>query len=206
VHVTAGAYTADLVVPRITVLPDAPHDRVEVYSELPNTGLDLRWDSSPNQSDHDLARDASVTTDGAGHASLDFSTMGGLALGVNGNLYYYDADDQCIEPWWRAMVDAVSPGTLLNTADHTIVITGVGLADTPAVYLGKNGAPQVQLKDVTPIGGSGTTLQATVPAGILAGTYELHVYSSDERVGFLADALTIRGWRIRLPLIMKSHP
>jgi uncharacterized repeat protein (TIGR01451 family) len=206
VHVTAGAYTADLVVPHITVLPDAVHDRVEVYSELPNTGLDLRWDSSPNQNDHDLARGASVTTDGVGHASLDLGPHGGLDLGVAGNLYYYNADGQCIEPWWRAMVDAVSPGTLLNTADRTIIITGVGFEDTPVVYLGKNGVAKVQLKDVTPIGTSGTTLQATVPEGTLAATYDLQVYNADERIGFLADALTIRGWRIRLPLIMKNYP
>ena len=123
-----------------------------------------------------------------------------------GNLYYYNADGQSIEPWWRAMVDAVSPGTLLNTADHTITISGAGFAGTPAIYLGKNGAPQVQLRDVMPLGSSGITLQATVPAGTLAGTYDLHVYNPDERIGFLADALTIRGWWIRLPLIMKSHP
>jgi uncharacterized repeat protein (TIGR01451 family) len=204
-HVTAGGLTADLVVPRITVLPDAVHDRVQIYSELPNTDLELRWDSSPNPN-HDWAYGANTTTDGAGHASLDLGPLGGLALGVAGNLYYYNADGHAIEPWWRAMVDAVSPGTLLNTADRTIIITGVGFTGTPTVYLGKNGAPQVQLKDVMPIGSSGTTLQATVPAGTLAGTYELHVYNSDERIGFLADALTIRGWRIRLPLIMKSHP
>ena len=138
-HVTAGGLTADLVVPRITVLPDAAHDRVEIYSELPNTELELRWDSSPNQNNHDWAFGASTTTDGAGHASLDLAPQGGLDLGVTGNLYYYNADGQSIEPWWRAMVDAVSPGTLLNTADHTITITGVGFAGTPAVYLGKNG-------------------------------------------------------------------
>ena len=66
----AGGFTADLVVPRITVLPDAPHDRVEIYSELPNTELELRWDSSPNQNNHDWAFGANTTTDGAGHASL----------------------------------------------------------------------------------------------------------------------------------------
>ena len=56
-HVTAGGLTADLVVPRITVLPDAAHDRVEIYSELPNTELELRWDSSPNPN-HDWAHGA----------------------------------------------------------------------------------------------------------------------------------------------------
>ena len=205
-HVTAGGLTADLVVPRITVLPDAAHDRVEIHSELPNTELELRWDSSPNQNNHDWAFGASTTTDGAGHTSLDLAPQGGLDLGVAGNLYYYNADGQSIEPWWRAMVDAVLPTTLLNTADHTITITGVGFAGTPAVYLGKNGIKQVQLTNVTPVGGTGTTLLATVPAGTPAGIYDLHVYNPDERIGFLADALKIGPWRIRLPLIMKSHP
>jgi uncharacterized repeat protein (TIGR01451 family) len=206
VEVTAGSLTSDVVVPRITVLPDAVHDRLEVYSELLNTELELRWDSTPGQSDHDLARGDSVTTDGTGHATLDLEPHGGLGLNVAGNLYYYDADGQCIEPWWRAMVEVVSPGTLLNTADHTITITGVGFAGTPAVYLGKNGVPKVQLKDVTPLGSTGAILQATVPAGTPAGIYELHVYNPDERIGFLANALKIGPWRIRLPLILKSNP
>ena len=125
---------------------------------------------------------------------------------MTGNLYYYNADGQSIEPWWRAMVDAVLPTTLLNTADHTITIAGAGFAGTPTVYLGKNGIKQVLLTNVTPVGGTGTTLLATVPAGTPAGIYELHVYNPDERIGFLADALTIRGSRIRLPLILKSQP
>ena len=54
-HVTAGGLTADLTVPRLTVLPDAVHDRVEIYSELPNAELELRWDSSPGQNNHDWA-------------------------------------------------------------------------------------------------------------------------------------------------------
>ena len=205
-HVTAGTYTADLVVPRITVLPDAVHDRVEIYSELPNTDLELRWDSKPNQTDHDWAHGESTTTDGAGYASLDLSPQGGLDLGVAGNLYYYDADGQSIEPWWRAMVDAVSPMTVLNTADHTLTIAGAGFKGTPTVYLGKGGAKQIQLTSVTLVGGAGTGLQATVPAGVPAGVYDLLVYNPDERIGFLANALTIRGWRIRLPLIIKSQP
>ena len=172
-----------------------PTTGCDVYSELPNTGLELRWDSSPNQNDHDLARNANVTTDGAGHASLDFSSMGGLALGVNGNLYYYDADGQCIEPWWRAMVELVDPAEILNTASHEISIMGVGFEATPTVYLGQDGAKQVQLTNVSLVGASGTLLKATVPAGTRAGVYELHVYNPDERVGFLADAVTIRGSR-----------
>ena len=122
------------------------------------------------------------------------------------NSSYSNADGQSIEPWWRAMVDAVLPTTLLNTADHTITISGAGFEGTPTVYLGKNGLPQVQLKNVALVGGSGATLQATVPAGTPAGVYDLIVYNPDERIGFLADALTIRGWRIRLPLIIKSQP
>ena len=86
------------------------------------------------------------------------------------------------------------------------LISGVGFAGTPAVYLGKHGIKQVQLTNVTPVGGTGTTLLATVPAGTPAGIYDLHVYNPDERIGFLADALKIGPWRIRLPLIMKSHP
>ena len=58
VHVAAGSYTADIAVPRITVLPDAAHNQVEIYSELPNTELELRWDSSPNQNNHDWAHGA----------------------------------------------------------------------------------------------------------------------------------------------------
>ena len=189
VQVTAGAYTANVVVPRITMLPDAPHDRLEIYSELPDTGLEISWDSTPGQANHDQANQDRVTTDGAGHAALDFGPRGGLALGVAGNLAYFNADGQCIKPWWLAMIDAVLPTTMINTADHTLTISGVGFKSTPTIYLGHNGVPLVQLTNVTRA--SDLLLQATVPAGTPAGVYELHVYNPDERIGFLADALTV---------------
>ena len=190
-HVTAGDLIANLVVPRIAVLPDATHDRVEIYSELPNTELELRWDSSPNQNNHDLARNTNTTTNGAGHASLDLGPLGGLALGVAGNLYYYDADGQSIEPWWRAMVDTLSPTAMLNTASQVLTILGTGFEGPPTVYLGNGGANQIQLTNVTLVGSPGMGLQATVPAGTPAGVYDLLVYNLDERIGFLAASLTI---------------
>ncbi len=191
VQVTAGGMTVNLVVPRITVLPDAPHDRLEIYSELPNTGLEIRWDSSPGQDNHDLSYNERVTTDGAGHATLDFGPYGGLDLDVAGNLYYYDADGHCIEPWWRSMVDAVSPTTMVNTVNQALIISGIGFRSTPTVYLGHEGVTQVQLTNVRLIGTGGYVLQATVPEGTPAGIYEIHVYNPDERIGFLADVLTI---------------
>ena len=147
-----------------------------------------------------------MTTNGAGHATLDLGPLGGLALGVNGNLYYYNADGQSIEPWWRAAVDFVTPTAMLNTASQELTVIGAGFKGPPTVYLGKGGANQIQLTNVTLIGSSGTGLHATVPAGTPAGVYELLVYNPDERIGFLADALKIGPWRIRLPLIMKKQP
>ena len=191
VQATAGGLTANVTVPRITVLPDAVHDRLEIYSELPSTSLDIRWDSSPGQDDHDLSNNDRVTTDASGHATLDFGPHSGLELNVTGNLYYYDADGQCIEPWWRSMIDGVTPATMVNTAPQTLTISGAGFKSTPTVYLGKKGVTQVQLTNVLLVGAGGYVLQATVPAGTPAGVFELHVYNPDQRIGFLADAITI---------------
>ncbi len=192
VEVTAGGAAVHLVVPRIMVLPDAPRGQLTIYSELPDTPLDIRWDSGPGQTDHDLANGERVTTDGSGHAIFDFGPHGGLPLDMNGNLYYYDADGQCIEPWWRAMLEAVAPAALINTTDQALTITGASFQATPTVYLAQGGVTKFQLTNVALVGGTGTVLQATIPAGTLAGVYEIHVYNPDERTGFLADALTIR--------------
>ena len=191
VEVTAGANSASVYVPWIALLPDAVHDWLQITSELPNTRLEVCWDSRPNMQDHDLDNCAEVTTDERGDARLDFAPLGGLELGVHGNIYYYNADGNCVEPWWRAMIASVAPNSFVNDTDHTVFIAGVGFQPTPqAVLLGEGWAsPSVVLTDVTYI--YEALLQVTVPAGTPAGVYYVEVPNPDERVGFLAEALTI---------------
>ena len=191
VQATAGANVASVYVPRIVVLPDAAHDRMVIASELPDTWLQIRWDSAPNAEKHDLKNQAEVTTDRSGIGLVDFGPLGGLELGVDGNLYYHNEDGHCIEPWWRAMIASVTPNQLVNDSEHSIFIAGRGFQPTPSeVLLGlPSQPPSVVLTGVTYV--SEGLLQVTVPAGTPAGAYYLQVPNPDERVGYLSDALTI---------------
>jgi len=192
VEVTAGANSASVYVPFILLFPDAVRDWLDVLSfDLPNTKMEIRWDSAPNMEDHDLANETEVTSGEQGVAGLDFGPFGGLDLGVNGNLYYYNQDGNCVEPWWRAMIASVAPNEFVNDSDHTIFIAGAGFQPTPeVVVLGTTGPPSVVLFGVTYI--SDGLLQVTVPAGTPAGVYYLQFANPDERIGHLSEALTIR--------------
>jgi uncharacterized repeat protein (TIGR01451 family) len=182
VEVTAGANSASVYVPSILLFPDAVHDWLDVLSfDLPNTKM---------EEDNDLANGTEVTTGEQGVAGLDFGPFGGLDLGVIGNLYYYNEDGNCVEPWWRAMIASVAPNEFVNDSDHTIFIAGAGFQPTPdVVVLGTTGPPSVVLFGVTYI--SDGLLQVTVPAGTPAGLYYLQVSNPDERIGHLSEALTI---------------
>jgi uncharacterized repeat protein (TIGR01451 family) len=205
VLVTAGANVASVTVPRILVLPDAAHDQMIVDSELPDTWLQVRWDSAPNDEKHDLKNQTEITTDSSGFGLVDFGPLGGLDVGVDGNLYYTNGDGHVIEPWWRAMIASVTPNELANDSDHTIFIAGAGFRPTPAaVLLGvPTQPPSVHLTGVTCIAGG--LLQVTVPAGTPPGAYYILVPNPDERLGYLADALTIHGRpALFLPLVRKN--
>jgi len=192
VEVRAGSNTASVFVPRIMLLPDAAHDWLLIDSELASTRLEVRWDSQPMMENHDLANWAEVTTDAQGRARLDFGPSGGLDLGVNGNLYYYNADGNCVEPWWRAMIASVEPDDFVNDHAQPLYIVGAGFRPTPpGVFLGTPGTPpSVVITNVAFI--SPQLLRVTIPAGTPAGLYYLGVMNPDERIGFLMPALTIR--------------
>jgi len=66
-------------------------------------------------------------------------------------------------------VTDILPSTGVNTGTTAVTITGADFFDTPGARLGV-----VALQDVM-TSTDGTTLTATVPAGIAAGTYDLYV-------------------------------
>jgi len=202
---TAGANVASVTVPRILILPDAAHDWMIIDSELPDTWLEIRWDSVPSDEKHDLKNRTEVTTDHAGMGQVEFGPLGGLELGVDGNLYYTNEDGHCVEPWWRAMIALVTPNDLVNDSEHTILVGGAGFRPTPAaVALGVLGQPpSVFLTGVTYIAEG--LLQASVPEGTPAGLYYMLVLNPDERIGFLSDALTIHAKPgLFLPLVTRG--
>jgi len=190
VTVTAGTNSTGVFLPRIGILPDAAHDWLQILSELPNTRLEVRWDSQPNMENHDLANGTEVTTGPQGDARVDFGPLGGLALGVHGNLYYYNADGNCVEPWWRAMVGLVDPDEFVDDQAQRLYIIGEGFQRTPRILLGTMWPPSVAITDVTFL--SPQLLQVMIPAGTPAGVYDLYADNPDERIGFLAQALTIK--------------
>jgi len=180
-EVVAGVNTASVYVNQIMPLPDAVHDLVLIHTDLLNAEMNVtvRWEDW---------RD--VTTDEYGKAIVDFSAEG-IEPGDEGAVYYTNPDAHFFHVFFRAMIAAVTPNSLVNDTDHTIFITGAGFQPTPeAVLLGEGWAPpSVVLSDVIYI--SDGLLQVTVPAGTPAGVYYVQVPNPDKRVGFLAQALTI---------------
>jgi len=94
-------------------------------------------------------------------------------------------------PVWAALasqstptVSAVTPALAANDIDTPVTITGVGFAATPTVSLG--GAP---LTNVTFVDSS--TLTATVPWGMDAGTCDLTVTNPDGGSATLPGAFTV---------------
>lgn len=89
------------------------------------------------------------------------------------------------------LVIDILPGTGVNTGTTAVTITGADFFDTPGVWLGV-----VALQDVTFI--DGTTLTATVPAGIAAGTYDLYVSNPGPLAptGVLNNAFTVQNANI----------
>ena len=90
-------------------------------------------------------------------------------------------------------VTAVNPNTAPNDVDTPIVIRGTGFTATlsgtevltaPVVYLG-----ETALADV--LWGSTTTLSATVPWGLVTGTYTMTVVNPDGISATLASAFTV---------------
>jgi hypothetical protein len=164
--------------------------------------FEIRWDSQPMMQDHDLANTASVTSDAQGKASLDFGPRGGLELGISGNLYYYNSDGQCIEPWWRAMVGGVDPEQFVNDHAQTVYITGKAFEPAPRVFL-DGGTTSIEIAPVVRV--SPELLRITVPAGTAAGEYDLRVLNADEHIGFLAQGLRITNPAPTVTAIAPDH-
>jgi len=91
---------------------------------------------------------------------------------------------QATEPHAPPTVTNVSPSSAPNDLDTTLVITGTGFAAVPTVTLGTT-----SLDDVGWI--SAERLTATVPWGLITGTYTLTVTNPNGESGELADAFTV---------------
>lgn len=81
-------------------------------------------------------------------------------------------------------ITEISPNTASNDLNTTIVITGSGFAAVPTVTLGANVLDHVGWS-------SPQRLTATVPWGLITGTYTLTVTNPGGEVGALADAFTV---------------
>ena len=76
------------------------------------------------------------------------------------------------------------PSSAPNDLDTQIVITGTGFAAVPTVTLGANVLDEVGWV-------SSTTLTATVPWGLIPGSYPLTVANPGGEAGALTDAFTV---------------
>ncbi|MBI4769830.1 MAG: hypothetical protein HY784_05290, partial [Chloroflexi bacterium] len=189
VEATAGGRTATVPVPRILVLPDAAGDLMYVVTDLPGHQFEIRWDSFPGAGD--LRNQTNVTTDETGLGFVDFSGLGGLELGVDGSLYYYDQNGNSVEPRWLARLDSVNPTVVYNDRDTEIAVYGTRFYDEPGeVMLGQLGRPPTIFLPRTFV--SESEVRATVPAGTPPGLYFVETLFSDERIGFLTDVLSVR--------------
>ena len=74
---------------------------------------------------------------------------------------------------------------IAQTLPLQVTITGTGFSGIPSLQLG-----DVWLEDVVVV--DGNTITATVPAGLLPGTYDLTLYNGDCQQAVLVDAFTVR--------------
>ena len=81
-------------------------------------------------------------------------------------------------------ITEVAPSSAPNDLDTTVVITGIGFVAVPTVSLGGNVLPDVGWV-------SAERLTATVPWGLITGTYTLTVENPGGESGSLADAFTV---------------
>ena len=79
---------------------------------------------------------------------------------------------------------SLTPDT--GSTGQTVSITGNGFSGTPSLLLG-----DVWLEDVVVLAGDSIT--ATIPAGLLPGTYDLILYNGDCQEAMLPDAFTVGG-------------
>jgi photosystem II stability/assembly factor-like uncharacterized protein len=94
------------------------------------------------------------------------------------------ADVVVASPAQAPTVDEVAPSSAPNDLDTTVVITGSGFVAMPTVILGTT-----QLDDVGWV--SAERLTATVPWGLITGTYTLTVANPGGESGSLVDAFTV---------------
>ncbi len=79
---------------------------------------------------------------------------------------------------------SITPNSGSNLVPTPVVISGTGFLDTPALRLGDTWLESVEMVDEG-------TLNAVVPAGIPAGTYDLELYNGDCQTALLAAAFTV---------------
>lgn len=94
------------------------------------------------------------------------------------------ADARAASPAQTPTVDEVAPSSAPNDLDTTIVVTGSGFVAVPTVTLGNT-----LLEDVAWV--SAERLTATVPWGLITGTYTLSVTNPGGESGGLTDAVTV---------------
>jgi hypothetical protein len=92
---------------------------------------------------------------------------------------------------------AVDPVEGDNTIDTQITVSGTNFLDSPFVRIGEWYLASVHFV-------STSTLTATVPAGLDAGTYDVTVENPDGQSATLTDAFTLIG-KVYLPIILKSY-
>jgi hypothetical protein len=99
-------------------------------------------------------------------------------------------------PTMLSLAPAAGPGNL----PISVTLTGTGFTGTPSILLGN-----FWLEDVVVL--NSTTITASLPAGLLPGTYDLIFYNGDCQEAVLLDAFTVTTdvtlQIVTLPLVMK---
>jgi len=96
---------------------------------------------------------------------------------------------------------SITPDSGPGNLPTPVVIEGTGFVGTPSLMLG-----DVWLVDVVVV--DSTTIQATVPAGLAIGVYDLKIYNGDCQEAELLDAYTVEAGAsqfIFLPLVQKGE-
>jgi|GEM_PF-892364 len=90
------------------------------------------------------------------------------------------------------VVSSIAPKAGLSYEDTPVTIEGVNFIDTPVVQLGETYLLSVTLVDAD-------TIEAVVPTGMAAGTYDLTLYNGDCQEALLEDAFTVT--EVELPVV-----
>jgi hypothetical protein len=119
------------------------------------------------------------------------------SLGANG---WYIDDIRIAAPLPLAPAPTLlSLAPVAGPVGQSITLTGTGFTGTPSILLG-----DFWLEDVVVLGS--TTLTATVPAGLLPGTYDLTFYNGDCQEVVLLEAFSVTSGELLitfLPAVMK---